>query len=184
MTAPRACRSCGADLAVDVRWCTRCYAPITEYAARERLHDGFVGITQPDVRYSRWKAGPLSFGPVGRLLVTTLVLLMGPWTTISFFTLMYAPIWLGLSVTVLKQVWRREPVEADSPPSVTERFRERHPILGYRFKGSSVVIALSALLLVTGSILMIRADTAGRYALVVVCVMLALGAFIAWIADV
>jgi hypothetical protein len=116
--------------------------------------------------------------------MTALVLLMGPWTTISFFTLMYAPIWLGLSVVVLKQVWRREPVDADGPPSATERFRERHPILGHRFKGSSVVIAVSASLLVTGSILMIQADTAGRYLLVVVCVMLALGAFIAWVADI
>lgn len=180
MTAPRACRSCGADLAPDVRWCTFCFAPITAYAARERLHDGFVGTLQSDVRYSRWKrAGPLSFGPVGRVVMTALVLLMGPWATVSFFTIMYTPIWLGLSFVVLKQVWHRESLDEDAPPTATERFRERHPILGHRFDGSSVAIVLGALLLATVSVLMIRADTTGFYGLVALLAMLGLGAFIA-----
>jgi hypothetical protein len=185
VTAPRVCRSCGADLALDVRWCTLCFAPITEYAARERLHDGFVGTPLSDVRTSRWKkAGPLSFGPVGRILMTALVLLMGPWASPSFFTIMYSPIWLGLSIVVLKQVWRRERLDADAPPTAAERFRGRHPALGIRFDGASVAIVLGVTLLATVAILMLRADTAGFYALVSLCAMLGLGAFIAWVADV
>jgi hypothetical protein len=185
VTAPRVCRSCGADLALDVRWCTLCFAPITEYAARERLHDGFVGSPQPAVRSSRWtKAGPLAFGPVGRILVTALVLLMGPWGSPSFFTIMYVPIWLGLSIVVLKQVWRRERLDDDAPATVAERFRERHPILGIRFDGMSVAIVLGVMLLAIVVVLLLRADTAGFYALVSLCAMVGLAAFIAWVADV
>jgi hypothetical protein len=184
MTAPRVCRSCGADLAQDVRWCTFCFAPITEYAPRERLHDGFVGTPQPEVRSSRWrKAGSLSFGPVGRVLITAFVLLMGP-STVSFFSLFYLPIWLGLSIVVLRQVWTRVPIDANAPPTTTERFRERHPILGLRIDGTSVAIVLGALLLLTIATLMLRANTAGFYGLVVLVATVGLSAFIAWVADV
>jgi hypothetical protein len=185
MPAPRACRSCGADLAPDVRWCTFCFEPVTQFAARERLHDGFVGGLSPDVRSSRWaKAGPLTFGPIGRVLMTVLVLLMGPWGSITFFTLMYVPIWLGLSTVVLKHVWRRVPLDRDAPPTAAERFRERHPTLGHRIDGRSAAILFGALLLVVVSILLLRADTAGFYGLVGLLAMVALGTFIAWVADV
>lgn len=183
MAAPRVCRSCGADLAVDVRWCTLCFAPITEYAERERLRDGFVGTPQDEVRSSRWKkAGPLSFGPAGRVLITVFVLLMGP-STISFFSLMYAPVWIGFGFVVLKQVWRREKLDVDAPPTVAERFRERHPSLGIRFDGTSVAVVLGGLSLVTVGVMMLRADTAGFYMLTGLLSLVALAAFIAWAAD-
>jgi hypothetical protein len=183
MTAPRVCRICGADLALDVRWCTLCFAPITEYAPREPMHDGFVGTPQPEGRSSRWrKAGPLTFGPVGRVLITAFVLLMGP-STISFFSLIYLPIWLGLSIVVLRQVWSRVPLDADAPPTTAERVRERHPILGARIDATSATIVLGVLLLLTISILMLRADTAEFYGLVALLAIVGLSAFIAWVAD-
>jgi hypothetical protein len=43
---------------------------------------------------------------------------------------MYMPIWLGLSIVVLREVWYREPLDADAPPTAAERFRERHPSWG------------------------------------------------------
>ena len=185
MTAPRACRSCGAELSLDVRWCTFCFAPISEYTPRERLHDGFVGTPQLDARTSRWKrAGPLSFGPVGRVLMTALVLLMGPWGTISFFTIMYTPIWLGLGFVVLKQVWRRERLDDEAPPTASERFRERHPTLGHRFDGASAAKVFGGLLVATVAVLLLKTDAAGFYGLVALAAMVALGAFIAWVADV
>lgn len=183
MPAPRICRSCGADLAPDVRWCTICFAPIREFAARERPYDGFVGTPEPEIRSSRWaKAGPLSFGPVGRVLITVFILLMGP-STISFFSLMYLPVWLGVSIVVLKQVWSRVPLDGDTPPTATERFRERHPILGHRIDGPWAAIVLGVLLLGTVVVLMLRADTPGFYALVGLLAIVALSAFIAWVAD-
>jgi hypothetical protein len=115
-------------------------------------------------------------------LITAFVVLMGP-STISFFSLMYLPIWLGVSVVVLKQVWSRAPLDADAPPTATERFRERHPVLGHRFDGSRIAVAFGALLLGIIAVLMLRADTAGFYALVALLAMLGLGAFIAFVAD-
>ncbi len=183
MTAPRVCRNCGADLARDVRWCTFCFTPITEYAPREPLHDGFAGTPQPEVRSSRWrKAGPLTFGPVGRVLITVFVLLMGP-STVSFFSLIYLPVWLGISIVVLRQVWRRVPLDADAPATTTERFRERHPRWGARIDGRLVGIVLAALLLLTVSFLMLRADTAEFYGLVALLAIVGISAFIAWVAD-
>ena len=85
---------------------------------------------------------------------------------------------------VLRQVWRREPLDADAPPTAAERFRERHPLLGHRFDGSSVMIGLIVLLLVTVSVLMIQGDTARFYALAALCAMLGLAAFIAWVVAV
>ena len=183
MTAPRVCRDCGAALSPDVRWCTSCFVPITQFAARER-YAGSTATPIHDVRSTRWKrAGPLSFGPLGRVLITIFVVLMGPWTA-SFFSLMYLPVWLGFSVVVLKQVWRRLPLAPDEPPTTAERFCERHPTLGVRFDPRSIAIVLGAVLLVGLVVLMLLADTAGFYALVGLCSILGLAVFIAWVVDV
>lgn len=160
-----------------------CFAPVTEFAARER-HADSVGTPIHEIRYSRLKkAGPLSFGPLGRVVITILVVLMGP-STASFFSLMYLPVWLGISVVVLKQVWRPMPLAPDEPPTAAERFRERHPTLGVRFDARSIAIVVGALLLVALAVLMLLADTAGFYALVGLCSILGLAVFIAWVVDV
>jgi hypothetical protein len=93
MTAPRACRSCGAPLPRDVRWCLRCYTPVAELTPRERQLPPVEHAEDPppwanrsplrDNRgtpptYSRWRAGPTTFGPVGRIAITVVVLLVFP----------------------------------------------------------------------------------------------------------
>jgi hypothetical protein len=85
---------------------------------------------------------------------------------------------------VLKQVWRPMPLAPDEPPTTAERFRERHPTLGFRFDGRSVAVVLGALLLVGVVVLMLMADTAGFYALVGLCSIVGLAVFIAWVVDV
>jgi hypothetical protein len=80
MPAPRACRSCGAALPVDIRWCTRCYEPVRELTPRAPIHEGdFVGSPvheRGDIpRWSRWKKTATTFGPRGRLVATALLLL-------------------------------------------------------------------------------------------------------------
>jgi hypothetical protein len=76
MTAPRVCRSCGAALHGNVRWCLRCYAPSRELTPRPPTWaaDGFVdapihtGGTVP--HWSRWEKSATTLGPVGRVTTT------------------------------------------------------------------------------------------------------------------
>jgi hypothetical protein len=78
MPSPRACRACGAFLLPDLRWCPQCYEPVTEFAARLPLHHGdFVGSPIPTgghiPHWSRWEKSATTFGPVGRVIATTLL---------------------------------------------------------------------------------------------------------------
>ena len=84
---PRASAAdCGSDLSADVRWCTRCYAPVTEFAPRERLHEGFVGKPWHDHddsgHWSRWEKSPTTLGPGARLGGTIFIL---AWLISGFF---------------------------------------------------------------------------------------------------
>src|SRR5262245_3718657 len=81
MTAPRSCRTCGADLPADIRWCTRCYEPVRELTPRARLHDrDFVGTPVHErgniPRWTRWERTATTFGPWGRIVATALLLLI------------------------------------------------------------------------------------------------------------
>src|SRR5687768_11091757 len=114
MPIGRTCRSCGADLPADLRWCGRCYAPVQTFAPRPPIHapGTFVGTPTPDVKTSRWRAGPTTMGPLGRLGWTVGLLLFFPWWAL---------------VVPLLSIWRKERVAPDAPPTLIERFRERHP---------------------------------------------------------
>jgi hypothetical protein len=69
------CRRCGAQLSPELAWCGRCYAPVP---TREEVSEIPLRIrTQMRERasrvapvYSRWKAGPTSFGAAGRIVLT------------------------------------------------------------------------------------------------------------------
>lgn len=136
MPAPRACRSCGAELAPDVRRCTRCYAPVTEFAARERLHDGHVGTPSHEHRSSRWRRTPTTFGPFGRLAITGLLVLFVPigfWTMGSAFWPLGLWYLLGYSLfasLVLRSVWHPVRIAPDDDASPAGSWRVRHPHLG------------------------------------------------------
>lgn len=54
-------------------------------------------------------------GPLGRLGWTVGLLLFFPWWAL---------------VVPLLSIWRKERVAPDAPPTLIERFRERHPTLG------------------------------------------------------
>jgi hypothetical protein len=184
VTSPRVCRDCGAALSPDVRWCTLCFAPITEFAARPVSPIAFVDEAHHDVRTSRWHGGEMTFGPVGRVVATAVVLLMGPWASVSFFTLLYGPIWLGVAVICLRHIWQRRALDADAPLTSGERFRQRHPTLGARIDSRGLALILGAMFACAWLVGMIRSDTTGRFVLVVVAGAAGLAAFIAWIAAV
>lgn len=131
------CRACGASLGPDLGWCGRCYTRVTTFAARPPMHDpgAYVGTLRPDVRTSRWRGGPTTMGPVGRIAITVLLLLIFPWWAI---------------VLPLRSVWRRTRVPDGAPPTMLDRFGERHPMLGRRLtlpplaKGAVVVLGVGA----------------------------------------
>jgi hypothetical protein len=111
------CRACGAALRPDLGWCATCYAPVTPFATRPPLHEPgtFVGTPMSDTKTSRWRAGPTTMGPLGRIGWTVGLLLFFPWWAL---------------VLPLVSIWRKERVADGAPATLIERFRERHPALG------------------------------------------------------
>src|SRR5207249_2997077 len=114
VTSPRVCRACGATLPPDVRWCLQCQARVIDFSPRPRQLPAQVGaVVEPGPTYSRWRAGTTTFGPVGRILATLLVLLLGPWGAVSAGTIVILPAWTAVAVIVLRQIWKRERVSVE-----------------------------------------------------------------------
>jgi hypothetical protein len=195
MTAPRTCRSCGAPLPGDVRWCLRCYAPALELTPRERQLPPLDRVEPPPPNvprsplrddagpppvFSRWRAGPTTFGPVGRLAVTALLMLPFPWD--ALVSLNPLRLWFMLAYTMflayaLRDVWRKERV-MDVRPARTGRARGLRAALGSRSGPLNrpvdarllvpiVVLAVAAALAIAWGAL----DRVGRFGLVAVGVV-------------
>jgi hypothetical protein len=180
------CRACGASLPPDLGWCSTCFTPVTLYAARESMRSGYVGAPTPTPRTSRWRAGPTSFGPVGRILTTAVLLAFFPWwgmdglTPASVLYLWFLMGWVMLASIVLRQVWRRERVPEDAPPPWAERFREHHPVLGKPIRlgaGARVAVLVVAIGVAAGA--WIGLDDVNRYVWAVVALATGLAVFLA-----
>ena len=128
------CRSCGAALPPDIRWCTTCYTPVPLYSRRERLHGpgrlrrrsdahaqdlpvaGRTDVIRP-ARPDRLHPRAGSALPVvGTQRVQPAV----PWAPMG---------WVLAAVVVLRSTWKPERL-TDPTPTTIERFRARHPVLG------------------------------------------------------
>ncbi len=158
MPAPRVCRSCGARLPADVRWCLQCLSPVTEFTAREPLHaqETHIESRRPLRRTSRWIASPTQFGPFGRIAISVLFAAGVPLGVVSSGTAFWpVGLWfmLGYSVLaslVLHDVWRPTAIPDTTDidvhaQSARERFASRHPALGFRIhlpRALRVVLAL------------------------------------------
>src|SRR5437588_12798690 len=69
----------GKPLLPDLPWCPQCYEPVRQFAARAPLHHAdFVGSPIPTgghiPHWSRWEKSATTFGPVGRVMATVLLL--------------------------------------------------------------------------------------------------------------
>ena len=138
MPAPSTCRNCGAALQPDVRWCGLCLEPIREFTSRTPVHDRVpqhetsprIRLVSPGTehtggRYTRWEKTPTTFGPVGRSVITAVLV---TWIVSAFFT-MFVVSWLLLASIggwILKEVWRKgwvpteRIVESGTPATVPE----------------------------------------------------------------
>ena len=144
------CGSCGGQLEAGRRWCPSCHSTDVRFITREssavvetsppRIIDDEAIWETPDDRpvfqrthaperrlvhhmeQSRWRRGATTFGPVGRSVITGLLILpmafvwwvidgaVGPlWATC--FTLALCGAWLVVAYTVLKDVWGRDRVD-------------------------------------------------------------------------
>ena len=122
MTAPRNCRYCGAALPPSVRWCLQCHARVRELSPRPRTEGTYVGPLQPEVRYSRWRAGPLTFGPAGRIAITVVVVLFGSSIVLGGFnpaSLWFLSGYVTAATLILKQTWTNVKVPASDVASAS-----------------------------------------------------------------
>jgi hypothetical protein len=145
------------------------------------VHSGdFVGDVRVEPRYSRWRAGPTTFGPAGKIAATLAVILMGPWTGASFLTILYVPAWIMLSTMILKQVWARVRIDPDAPPTRMEKFREHHPALGMSVDPQALLVLMGLLLVVVAALTL---HGAGLLLLAVPAMLVCVGALLAWLAG-
>lgn len=136
MTAPRNCRACGAALPGDVRWCLRCYEPVTELTARAPMWapgefvDNLVHRGGAVPHWSRWERSTTTLGPWGRIGLTVGLFLTLP-LAFSFGMFLYL-IWFPVVAIVgVRGIWAKGwvvPGEAEAPvrPAAVER-RDVHP---------------------------------------------------------
>ncbi len=208
MTAPRACRSCGAPLPGEVRWCLQCFAPVVELTPRpkplpplERVEEPPPSVARSPLRgdhhvttYSRWRGGPTSFRPVGRIVLTLAVLAWFPWTAVSQMTfgdpmdavtLAYLLGEGALAAVVLRHVWKPEAVVVDAgrvapSRSVRSRLNAHAGALGRSIDARLSVVVVAVLAAVALAFAWSQARAGGRYAIVAVIVIAAVGSAIAW----
>ena len=106
---------------------------------------------------------------------------MGPWAGVSMFTILYVPVWIMLATMILKQVWQRQKVDPDAPPTRIERLRERHPVLALRIDPPLILAGMALLLVVVAALTLTGTGVA---LLVVVAMLVGVGALLAWFAGV
>ena len=188
MPAPRRCRSCGASLPPDVRWCSLCGEAAKEFSARPPLHeDGYVGQPWHDVHTSRWQASPTTFGPAGRLMVTAGVfglLFVGLfWTGVfSPFGLWFFLGWSIVASFVLRQTW--QPVRVEAPSGgLRGRIGQRFPRLGAPLPLRAIGVAAAGSIALMAGYGWTTGDTLARYGMVIVVVMLGAIAMLLWLTE-
>lgn len=206
MTAPRVCRRCGAALSPNIMWCTLCYEPVRQLTPRDRQLPPLAAVEEPPegVRrsplrgapeprvYSRWKAGPTTFGPVGRILITLLVAAFFPWGSFVGFGSALGPLLLWylmgytfLATFVLRHVWRKGRVEdpgSGAYEGLRSRVARRAPRLArpIRLDARVILPILAITAVVVIGLGWARSDTAGRYYMVAIGGVIGGGAFLAW----
>lgn len=114
------CRVCNAELNPDIDWCGQCYTPVEKPGHEPLERPEPVGNeVLPAPEYSAVKAGPYSFGLLGKLILTSLVVGVGAALGLtatrigSFYgtmglalVLMFIGIYTVIAVIGLWGIWR------------------------------------------------------------------------------
>jgi len=121
-TSAATCGNCGAALRAGAEWCGRCLTPVPP---PQKLIDPRrpEKVVSPPLVFSRWRAGPESFGPVGRGLLTLalagaayvgfplfqgiLFMALGMPIPVAAELGMYAILAVPLSIWALLTIWKR-----------------------------------------------------------------------------
>lgn len=184
MTAPRTCRACGADLKGDVMWCLRCYEPVRQLTPREpqlpplpvdavvdprSVRPDFAPLRVARPVYSRTRSGATSFGLLGRLAVTGIVVAMLPWGMLGPITLVYLLGYVPVALVVLRSTWAATPVDASRiltlPPRRTRTvLRVGGGLLGGAIAAAGVASGGSWLAAIPGAVLLFAAATPAWHA--------------------
>ena len=166
-------------------WCLRCYEPVRQLSPRP--------VQLPTIRFldptaapptSRWRKGPTTFGPFGRLAITAVVVAVGPWSMLAGLgglALWYLLGYSVLAVAVLRDVWRRERVldpDAGGTGGPRAWIAERFPRLGRPIPPVVVVGILAAMVLGVFGVVWANADATTRFLLVAGGVAAATGLFL------
>jgi hypothetical protein len=158
---------------------------VRTFAARDPLHEPGTFVAQPieTPRTSRWRAGPTTFGPAGRILSTIVLVLFFPWWGLASaanpFFLWSLMGWLITAAFVLRSVWKRERI-VDGPQSRIDRFRERHPLLGRRVRlEGRALLGVLPVGAGTAVVAWLALDDVARYVWAVVAIVSGLGTLLA-----
>jgi hypothetical protein len=157
---------------------------VTLYSRREQLHEpgGFVGVPMPTPRTSRWRSGPTSFGPVGRIVCTLALAALFPWWGLGGFNpfFLWALMgWVLAAVFVLRSTWKPERI-VDPTPTRIERLRARHPLLGMELRlGGGMGVVVLVLSVGAGVAAWLSLDDVSRYVWAVVAIVAGVAFFLA-----
>ncbi len=154
MTASRTCHACGANLGLDVMWCLRCYEPVRHLTPR-RPDAPTVAVlrTRPEDEHemSRWKAGVNTFGPLGRIGITVVVLALAPWSANLVALAVLWPAYLVLAILVLRATWKKDYVQTRTIAEMAMSGRPSTPAdAPVRPKAAQSTIVAWALIAVVG----------------------------------
>jgi hypothetical protein len=122
MPAGRSCRSCGAALPPEIRWCTTCFERVRDLTPRAPLHEGVAGPLRPTgpgvPHWSRWERSATTFGPVGRIAMTA-GLGLTVLGAMSGGLFLYVLLFPAVAWVALPAIWAKGwvvPDEPDLPP--------------------------------------------------------------------
>jgi len=92
--------------------------PVRHLTPREQPLPPLSTVVTPpsEPERSRWKAGVNTFGPVGRVAITTVVLLLAPLSANPVAVFVLWPCYLAMAVVVLRSVWTKDFVLASPTP--------------------------------------------------------------------
>lgn len=115
-----ACPQCGAHVRAGAEWCPQCFTPLgaePEPAPEEASPtfvspDRFLGPPMP-TEWSRWAKSETTFGPLGRVLCT-LLLVVVPVGLGMGYSPIFSWIWvIAVMPPLLASIWKRVPVRRD-----------------------------------------------------------------------